>query len=1466
MFSIIPFKRISCVTLLLAFAASIPLAHAASVSKSTGFETVPTAPFAGGDGTEGVPYRIEDVDQLQAMKDYLWAHFILIADIDARVTEEWDGGFEPVGNYDNYFTGSLNGNGKKITGLVINRPGQDYVGLFGLVYTGRLIGVALEEADITGGTSVGGLMGANYGEITSSYATGEVSGSYIVGGLVGKNHGWITSSYATARVSGTMFIGGLVGGNEGRIMSSYNTGEVSGTMFVGGLVGEHLTTFITASFWNTETSKQGNGVGRGLQTGASGLNDDEFKQKASFGGFDFDKTWTIDEGTSYPYLQYQLFAGGDGTEGDPYRIEHVDQLQAMKKSPSSHFILMADIDASATAEWNDGAGFEPVGTDSNPFTGSLSGNGKKIRGLVVNRPDQNYAGLFGWISPSGQLTGVALEDADITGAFYVGGLVGVNYSQEITTSYVTGEVSGSGDCVGGLVGFSGSGKITASYATANVLGSNQTGGLVGLTYGKITASYATGEVSGSNQTGGLVGSNSGEITSGYWNLDASGQERGVGDGPSDGTTGLNDADFRQAASFDGFDFVDTWMITSSLSYPYLKNNPQSPSPGYAPMLTPPADGTYKIGDELRFTLDFHAPVAVTGEPVLPIMVGETERTAVYAGLSGNRQVAAFTYTVPEGDDDSDGVSIAASIDLNGGSIAYVDVPDGVVLTHGTARVLAGVLVDGVRPVVMDVNIGVSGATGTDGAYKIGDVVTVTWDNTAAGDGNVDIESVTVDFSEFGGKAVVEATNGGDAWTATYTIEAGNIDASDLNVSVTATDDAGNETMTADDTGAQVDNIAPSAPTGLEATPGDTQNRLDWEVNSEMDIASYRVYGGTEADPTTLLADAVADNTYTHTGLTNGTMYYYRISAVDAAGNESAPGSDVSEIPKAQQTIAFEGLGGKVYGDNPFVLSAEATSELPVQFVSNNGEIASIGDDGVTVTIHRAGTVKITASQAGGTAFEPAVDVKWELVIDPAMLTVTAEAKTKAYGEEDPELTYTYSGLANGDTESVITGTLSREPGENAGTYAITLGTLSAGSNYTIDHTGANLTITPAQQQAVTLLGQAVIYDGSRHSLSVQGLATDASVTYSNNNHTDAGTYEVSATVIRPNYEPLTLTAALTIERAAASIAGAEPQEYAYDGTEKVLDATLNHGEASLSYSPKRGYTDTGTYTITASAPQTRNYRSVSKVFTLRIVSSPRTLEFPPLREKTYGDDDFDGGAIASTREQVIYTSNNSAVAVIVEGRIRIVGAGEVTITATVPENGNYAEQPNVSRTLVVHKAPQTITLSVPSEVSRDAGTIPITATTSSGLPVTLAVDNPEVASLEGTRLLIHRLGTARITATQAGDGNHEPAEPVTVTVRVIDPASDFPIRVSKAVSPNGDGINEYLIIEAVKDYPENRVCIFNRNGTVVYEALGYNNGSVAFRGVGTGQQRVPEGTYFYTAEVRVNGRWEYRTGWFVLRY
>src|SRR5215211_6899176 len=137
----------------------------------------------------------------------------------------------------------------------------------------------------------------------------------------------------------------------------------------------------------------------------------------------------------------------------------------------------------------------------------------------------------------------------------------------------------------------------------------------------------------------------------------------------------------------------------------------------------------------------------------------------------------------------------------------------------------------------------------------------------------------------------------------YTLAAADVD-STLRVAVTATNAAGSSTASSQPTALveaepAPDTTAPSAPSGLTATPGDGSVALDWDDNAESDLAGYRVYRR-NADgswPTSPLTTTTVSN-YTNSGLTNGTSYTYRATAVDGSGNEGAPSSSASATPAA----------------------------------------------------------------------------------------------------------------------------------------------------------------------------------------------------------------------------------------------------------------------------------------------------------------------------------------------------------------------------------------------------------------------------------------------------------------------------------------------------------------------------------------------------------------------------------------
>ncbi|UVE18066.1 YDG domain-containing protein [Pseudomonas sp. LS44] len=276
--------------------------------------------------------------------------------------------------------------------------------------------------------------------------------------------------------------------------------------------------------------------------------------------------------------------------GQGYTLIHdVDQLQAIDNNLGGSYALAEDIDASATATWNAGAGFKPLGVSDNGAAATvgfrLAGLGHSIDGLSINRPQWNYVGLMGVLA--GEMRDLGLSGGSISGGQYVGGLVGWHYSGTISNAYVTGTVNGN-DYVGGLVGKN-DGTLSSVYVTGTVTGRNYVGGLVGTNndtlsnayttgtvtgsgyyagglvgenYGTIRNAYATGTVTGSSGVGGLVGYNvAGSISNSYWDQDSTGQAQAVGNQLlHPGVTELTAANRYNHASYAN---LGTWAETAS---------------------------------------------------------------------------------------------------------------------------------------------------------------------------------------------------------------------------------------------------------------------------------------------------------------------------------------------------------------------------------------------------------------------------------------------------------------------------------------------------------------------------------------------------------------------------------------------------------------------------------------------------------------------------------------------------------------------------------------------------------------------------------------------------------------------------------------------------------------------------------------------------------------------------------------
>lgn len=200
------------------------------------------------------------------------------------------------------------------------------------------------------------------------------------------------------------------------------------------------------------------------------------------------------------------YSGGTGEPNNPYQIATVSDWNDLMHTPADWnacFVMTADVDLKNIT-------LTPIGTSwETAFAGVFDGNNHIIRNVIINNPTVSYIGLFGYIRSGGQVHKLGVEDVNIKGHDYVGGLVGYNNGGSISNCYSTGTISSDSAFVGGLAGRSvGDGNISGCYAAGAITGNEGVGGLIGHNdMNSIIACYAEGMVNGSNYVGGLVGNN-----------------------------------------------------------------------------------------------------------------------------------------------------------------------------------------------------------------------------------------------------------------------------------------------------------------------------------------------------------------------------------------------------------------------------------------------------------------------------------------------------------------------------------------------------------------------------------------------------------------------------------------------------------------------------------------------------------------------------------------------------------------------------------------------------------------------------------------------------------------------------------------------------------------------------------------------------------------------------------------------
>ena len=187
------------------------------------------------------------------------------------------------------------------------------------------------------------------------------------------------------------------------------------------------------------------------------------------------------------------FAGGSGTQANPYKISTAEHLKNIALYPGAHFILISDITLPQAEEGR--SNFTPLFSDETMFSGSLNGNGHTVYNLTIYNTSTFYTGLFSCIGAEGSVANLTLEYVNLNGTNYIGGIAGYAIGA-VTDCTVSGEITyisqnGYSVFLGGIAGRAENSVNGCSSAVdifaENVMADVYAGGIAGY------YSYAVGE-------------------------------------------------------------------------------------------------------------------------------------------------------------------------------------------------------------------------------------------------------------------------------------------------------------------------------------------------------------------------------------------------------------------------------------------------------------------------------------------------------------------------------------------------------------------------------------------------------------------------------------------------------------------------------------------------------------------------------------------------------------------------------------------------------------------------------------------------------------------------------------------------------------------------------------------------------------------------------------------------------------
>lgn len=566
------------------------------------------------------------------------------------------------------------------------------------------------------------------------------------------------------------------------------------------------------------------------------------------------------------------------------------------------------------------------------------------------------------------------------------------------------------------------------------------------------------------------------------------------------------------------------------------------------------------------------------------------------------------------------------------------------------------------------------------------------------------------------------------------------------------------------------------------------------------------------------------------------------------------------------------------------------------------------------------TAAITPSVATGGTFTAAnytiSYAKGNIVVGKAALTITANNQSKSQGSANPVLTVSYSGFVNGQTNTVLTTqpaiTTTATTNSATGTYPITASGAVA-ANYNIGYVAGTLTVTGSFLTFNPIPSK--IYGTANFSPGATGSGT---ITYTSSNTTVATIISgnihivgVGTSTITAKNSSRSIQQTLTVTRAALTItANTINKPYgatltntagstAFTSTglaygQTIGSVTMAYGNGATATSSLNTYTSSitpstatgGTFTVanynityvkgniivvkaalTIKANNvTKTYGSAisggsgSRAFTATGLQNGQTISTVTI---AYGSgasisanagsyagsvtpSAATGGTFIAANYTITYTSGNITVnqaALKITANNQSKTQGKINPTLTVSysgfvngqNNNNLSTQPKVTTT---------------ATTSSPVGKYPITASGAFGT-------NYAITYVQGTLTI----NPVMVSGAAFSPDILADSDPDKLDVSPMEPV------VKQAVSPNGDGINEVLMIENIENYPDNKVMLMNRSGALIYEMTGYDNVNKVFDGHSNITKAMQQpGTYFYMVEYKIRDAVKRKTGYFLIKY